>query len=180
MDSKVLNSLRLLYNEPLIQAFIQGDFMQDIQFQLNGQTETVNIDPQTPLLWVLRDHLKLKGTKFGCGKGLCGTCTIHLDGQAARACSTPIGSVQNKVVQTIEGVLNDPKYQDLEKAWIEGNVPQCGYCQVGQIMSALSLVKSETKVSEGSIKSHMSGNLCRCGTYQRIQDAILKAAGGQS
>ena len=146
-----------------------------IEFELNGSRTTVEQPPHTALLWVLREHLKLTGTKFGCGSGLCGACTVHLDGQPMRACITPISAVAGKSVTTIEG-LSKEKYHPLQKAWIKTQVPQCGYCQSGQIMQAAALLESNKNPSREEIVAYMNGNICRCGTYLRIIRAIKIAA----
>jgi isoquinoline 1-oxidoreductase alpha subunit len=145
-------------------------------FTLNGKSTTVNVDPQMPLLWVLRDTLDLTGTKFGCGMALCGACTVHINGEAARSCITPVSSVQGKKVTTIEGLSADGSHP-VQKAWIAEDVPQCGYCQSGQIMSAVALLAKKPKPTDVDIDDAMSGNICRCGTYQRIRKAIHRAAG---
>ena len=145
-------------------------------FTLNGKPTTVNVDPQMPLLWVLRDTLDLTGTKFGCGMALCGACTVHIDGEAARSCITPVSSVQGKKITTIEGLSHDTSHP-VQRAWIELDVPQCGYCQSGQIMSAAALLAKTPKPTDADIDAAMSGNICRCGTYQRIRAAIKDAAG---
>jgi isoquinoline 1-oxidoreductase subunit alpha len=145
-------------------------------FTLNGKSTTVNVDPQMPLLWVLRDTLNLTGTKFGCGMALCGACTVHINGEAARSCITPVSSVQGKKVTTIEGLSADGSHP-VQKAWIAEDVPQCGYCQSGQIMSAAALLAKKQKPTDAAIDDAMSGNICRCGTYQRIRRAIHRAAG---
>jgi aerobic-type carbon monoxide dehydrogenase small subunit (CoxS/CutS family) len=145
-------------------------------FTLNGKSTTVNVDPQMPLLWVLRDTLDLTGTKFGCGMALCGACTVHINGEAARSCITPVSSVQGKKVTTIEGLSADGSHP-VQKAWIAEDVPQCGYCQSGQIMSAAALLAKKQKPTDADIDDAMSGNICRCGTYQRIRKAIHRAAG---
>ncbi|PCJ15649.1 MAG: (2Fe-2S)-binding protein [Candidatus Cloacimonadota bacterium] len=147
-----------------------------ISFILNNKKVSVDVESDTPLLWVLRDELKLKGTKFGCGKGLCGACTIHLNGSPIRSCVFPISAVENQSITTLEGILDDENYQKLQKQWIKKNVPQCGYCQPGQLMTATALLKSNNNPSKSEIQSAMAGNICRCGTYQRIQEAILDAA----
>lgn len=146
-----------------------------ISFELNGQPNTIDIDTDTPLLWVLRDHLSLSGTKFGCGKGLCGACTVHIDGNAARSCITPIGTIEGKKITTIEGLPGSP-HHPVQQAWIQRNVPQCGYCQPGQIMSATALLSNNPSPSDDDIDNAMSGNICRCGTYPRIRKAIHQAA----
>ena len=146
-----------------------------IEFELNGSRTALGQPPNTALLWVLREHLKLTGTKFGCGSGLCGACTVHLDGQPMRACITPISAVAGKSVTTIEGLSKDQSHP-LQKAWIETQVPQCGYCQSGQIMQAAALLESNKSPSREEIVAYMNGNICRCGTYLRIIRAIKIAA----
>ena len=146
-----------------------------IKFELNGSRTELEQPPHTALLWVLREHLDLTGTKFGCGSGLCGACTVHLDGQPMRACITPISAVAGKSVTTIEGLSKD-KTHPLQKAWIEAQVPQCGYCQSGQIMQAAALLKSNKNPNREEIVAYMNGNICRCGTYLRIIRAIKIAA----
>ncbi|MBK8259523.1 MAG: (2Fe-2S)-binding protein [Polyangiaceae bacterium] len=153
-----------------------------IHFQVNGKKVDVDAAPDTPLLWVLRDHLSLTGTKFGCGMALCGACTVHVDGQAVRSCVTRVREVENKEVTTIEG-LSKGSMHPVQQAWIDENVPQCGYCQPGQIMQAAALLRAKPKPSQEEIHQAMSGNLCRCGMYDRIRKAITVAAersgGGQ-
>ena len=144
---------------------------------INGQAMAVDAPDDTPLLWVLRDHLGMTGTKFGCGMALCGACTVHLDGQPVRACQTPLSAATGKRVTTIEGVGASAAGRAVQKAWTELGVPQCGYCQAGQIMSACALLKQHPKPSDAQIEQAMSGNLCRCGTYTRIRVAIKQAAG---
>jgi isoquinoline 1-oxidoreductase alpha subunit len=144
-------------------------------FYLNGESVTVDDDPSTPLLWVIRDTLGLTGTKFGCGMALCGACTVHLDGNAIRSCVAPLSRVAGKHVTTIEGLSKDLTHP-LQRAWIEVDVPQCGYCQSGQIMSAAVLLKQNAKPTDKDIDEAMSGNICRCGTYSRIRRAIHLAA----
>lgn len=143
---------------------------------INGKPKTVTASPDTPLLWVLRDELAMTGTKFGCGRGLCGACTVLANGEPIRSCSTPIADVKNRKITTIEGLAPDLSHP-LQKAWMEENVPQCGYCQAGQIMSAAALLQKKKKPTDADIDEAMSGNLCRCGTYQRIRKAIHRAAG---
>lgn len=145
-----------------------------ITFSLNGKKQSVELSPDTPLLWVLRDHLHLTGTKFGCGEGLCGACTVHIDGRAERSCITPLSDVHGKKVTTIEGIAEN---HPVKKAWLAEEVSQCGYCQPGQIMSATALMKQKPHPTDADIDSAMSGNLCRCGTYGRIRKAIHTAAG---
>ena len=149
--------------------------MSQFTLSVNGQSRTVGVAPETPMLWVLRDHLDLVGTKFGCGVGQCGACTIHLDGIPARGCLTPISDVGNKRVTTIEG-LAEATLHPLQQAWIEKDVPQCGYCQAGQIMTAAALLREKPRPTEADIDQEMAGNLCRCGTYMRIRAGILRAA----
>jgi isoquinoline 1-oxidoreductase alpha subunit len=146
---------------------------------INGQSRTVNdVDLSTPLLWVLRDHLGLVGTKYGCGISQCGACTVHLNGAPIRSCSVPLAAVAGQAITTIEGLAGkDGKLHPLQQAWIDHDVPQCGYCQAGQIMSAAALLKQNPKPSDADIDNAMSGNLCRCGTYQRVRAAIHTAAG---
>jgi aerobic-type carbon monoxide dehydrogenase small subunit (CoxS/CutS family) len=147
-----------------------------ITFTLNGKSQTVDVSPDMPLLWVLRDTLNMTGTKFGCGMALCGACTVHINGEATRSCITPISSVSGKKIMTIEGLSADGSHP-VQKAWIEEDVPQCGYCQSGQIMSAVALLANKPKPTDADIDDFMSGNICRCGTYQRIRKAIHRAAG---
>lgn len=146
-----------------------------VDFVLNGERCQVEADADTPLLWILRDELGLTGTKFGCGKGLCGACTIHVNGQPLRSCSTPLAFAAGKRVTTIEG-LSDGDLHPVQQAWIEHNVPQCGYCQSGQVMSAVALLSSNPAPDDAAIDSAMSGNLCRCGTYGRVRKAVHRAA----
>ncbi len=146
-----------------------------ISFTVNGNTQTADVDADTPLLWVLRDTLGLTGTKFGCGIAQCGACTVHLDGAPIRSCSTPISAVAGKTVTTIEGLSANSSHP-LQLAWIAEEVPQCGYCQSGQIMSAAALLANNPRPSDADINAAMSGNICRCGTYQRIRSAIHRAA----
>ncbi|AMN42640.1 (2Fe-2S)-binding protein [Rhodoplanes sp. Z2-YC6860] len=144
--------------------------------KVNGQSHTVDVDDDTPLLWVLRDVLGMTGTKFGCGMALCGACTVHVDGQAVRSCITTIDTVGTSEITTIEAVGRTPAGQAIQKAWVDLEVPQCGYCQSGQIMSAAALLASTPKPTDGDIDNAMSGNICRCGTYTRIRDGIKQAA----
>ncbi len=144
---------------------------------VNGKAETVDVDGSTPLLWVLRDLLDLKGSKFGCGMGLCGACTVHLNGMATRSCITPVSMVGSAAVTTIEGIGATPVGQKVQAAWVQLDVPQCGYCQAGQIMAATALLSGTPRPTDGDIDDAMSGNLCRCYTYTRIRAAIKQAAG---
>lgn len=144
--------------------------------QVNGRALEVKAEPDTPLLWVLRGELQLTGTKFGCGMALCGACTVHLDGQAVRSCTTPLSAALGKAVTTIEG-LQGPQAQALRQAWTDADVVQCGYCQSGQIMSAAALLAHTPRPTEAQIEQAMSGNICRCGTYPRIKAAIVQASG---
>jgi isoquinoline 1-oxidoreductase alpha subunit len=150
-----------------------------ITFTLNGKSQSVDVDPQMPLLWVLRDTLNMTGTKFGCGMALCGACTVHINGEASRSCITPISAVAGKKITTIEGLSADGSHP-VQQAWIEVDVPQCGYCQCGQIMSAAALLTKKGTPTDADIDDFMSGNICRCGTYQRIRKAIHRAAEIQS
>jgi isoquinoline 1-oxidoreductase alpha subunit len=146
-----------------------------MKLTINGVERTLDVDPDMPLLWALRDVLGLTGTKYGCGEALCGACTVHLDGHAVRACVTPVRRAEGKTVTTIEGLGGD---HPLQKAWLELRVPQCGYCQAGQIMSAAALLAAKPRPSDEDIDHSMAGNICRCGTYTRIRAAIKKASGG--
>jgi isoquinoline 1-oxidoreductase alpha subunit len=146
-----------------------------IKLKVNGKNQQFNGDPDMPLLWVLRDELNLKGTKFGCGMGLCGACTVHLNGKPVRACSTPVSAAANASVITIEGISPDGSHP-VQIAWQELDVPQCGYCQAGQMMSACALLAKTPKPTDAQVDTAMNGNLCRCGTYLRIRAAIHKAA----
>jgi isoquinoline 1-oxidoreductase subunit alpha len=148
-----------------------------ITLDINGQARSVDADPSTPLLWVLRDTLGLTGTKFGCGMALCGACTVHVNGQPVRSCSTPASLAVGKKVTTIEGLGTSPVGQKVQAAWAALDVPQCGYCQVGQIMSAAALLATKPHPTDGDIDTAMAGNICRCGTYPRIRAAIHSAAG---
>lgn len=150
--------------------------MPSFAFTVNGDDVSVDATPETPLLWVLRDHLTLVGTKFGCGMGLCGACTVHLDGRAVRSCQTRVADVEGRTVRTIEGLSADVTHP-LQEAWIGEDVPQCGYCQSGQIMAAAALLERNPDPSDEEIDTAMSGNICRCGTYNRIRSAIHRAAG---
>jgi len=157
--------------------------MADITLRVNGSEKKVSVSPETPLLWVLRDTLELTGTKFGCGAGLCGACTVHIDGNPIRSCSTPVSQVAGKSVTTIEGLgANGLSVlgQALQQAWIAEEVPQCGYCQTGQIMSAAALLAKTPQPTDEQITQAMNGNLCRCGTYERIRKAVHRAAGNVS
>jgi isoquinoline 1-oxidoreductase subunit alpha len=147
-----------------------------VKFTLNGKPQTVDVVPQMPLLWVLRDTLGMTGTKFGCGMQLCGACTVHIDGQPRRSCGTAISSVAGKNVTTIEGLSPDGLSHPVQKAWLEVDVPQCGYCQSGQIMTAAALIAKAANPSDADIDEAMRGNLCRCGTYQSIRRAVHLAA----
>lgn len=147
-----------------------------MKLRVNGTEQDVDVDPEMPLLWLIRDVLGLTGTKYGCGEALCGSCTVHLDGQAVRACVTPVRRAEGKAVTTIEGLSADGSHP-LQQAWVELRVPQCGYCQAGQIMTAAALLAKRPQPSDTEIEQSMAGNLCRCGTYTRVRAAIRKAAG---
>lgn len=145
-------------------------------FQLNGKPVKVDVDPATPLLWTLRDALNMTGTKFGCGMALCGACTVHMDGSPIRSCVTPVSAVEGKKITTIENVGADPVGRAVQDAWVKHDVPQCGYCQSGQIMSATALLRENKTPNDDQIDAAMAGNICRCGTYARIRAAIKDAA----
>ena len=147
-----------------------------IHLRVNGNDTALDVDPDMPLLWVLRDVLGLTGTKYGCGQALCGACSVHIDGEVVRACVTPVRRAEGKAVTTIEGLSSDGTHP-LQQAWVELNVPQCGYCQAGQIMTAAALLRKRPKPTDQEIDVSMGGNICRCGTYIRIRAAIKKAAG---
>ena len=151
--------------------------MAAVKFTLNGKPQTVDVVPQMPLLWVLRDTLGMTGTKFGCGMQLCGACTVHINGQPTRSCGMPISSVAGKNVTTIEGLSPDGTSHPVQRAWIEVDVPQCGYCQSGQIMQAAALLAEHPHPTDEQITTTMTGNICRCGAYQRIHAAIVRASG---
>ncbi len=150
--------------------------MATYQLTVNGQTKKVDVDPSTPLLWVLREELKMTGTKYGCGISACGACTVHLNGIATRSCVVPVSLIGNQKVTTIEGIGQDPVGRAVQNAWVEKDVVQCGYCQSGQIMSAVALLKATTNPTDTNIEESMGGNLCRCATYVRIREAIKSAA----
>ena len=153
--------------------------MAHLQLTVNNKPHLIDVAPETPLLWVLRDTLSLTGTKYGCGLGLCGACTVHLDGQAVRACQTPVSSVGTKKITTIEG-LGQGGIHPVQQAWIDEQVPQCGYCQSGQIMQAVAFLAQNQQPSVDDINAAMAGNICRCATYQRIRRAIQRAAAQRS
>jgi isoquinoline 1-oxidoreductase alpha subunit len=150
-----------------------------ISLNINGAARSVDVEPNTPLLWVIRDTLGLIGTKYGCGMALCGACTVHVDGEPVRSCSTPVSEVAGKKIVTIEAVGATPIGKRVQAAWAELDVPQCGYCQAGQIMAAAALLRAKAKPSDADIDQAMEGNICRCGTYPRIRAAIHKAAGSR-
>jgi isoquinoline 1-oxidoreductase subunit alpha len=156
---------------------VLGEIM--ITLKVNGTERTVDVDPDMPLLWVLRETLGLTGTKFGCGMALCGACTVHINGEAARSCVTPISSVSGKSITTIEG-LSANGLHPVQKAWMELNVPQCGYCQSGQIMQAAAMLNKKRNITDQDIDDEMSGNICRCGCFKRIRTAIKSAAEGRA
>lgn len=149
--------------------------MASFTIKVNGKKHQIDVDPSTPILWVLRDHLNLVGTKYGCGIASCGACTINIDGVAARSCSLPVSQVGTKEITTIEGLSEDGNHP-VQKAWLEHDVPQCGYCQAGQIMNAVALLKENPNPENEEIDAAMNGNICRCGTYTRIKAAIKTAA----
>lgn len=149
--------------------------MAKFNLKINGKKQRIDVAPDTPLLWVLRDHLNMVGTKYGCGLAQCGACTVHFDGQAVRSCQLPVSSVGKKPITTIEG-LSENGDHPVQKAWLEIDVPQCGYCQAGQIMSAAALLKAIPNPTDDQIDNFMSGNICRCGTYLRIKKAVKTAA----
>ena len=151
--------------------------MATYQLNVNGQRKEVNVDPSTPLLWVLREELKMTGTKYGCGISACGACTVHVAGIATRSCVVPVSLVGDRPIVTIEGVGQDPVGRVVQEAWVEKDVVQCGYCQSGQIMSAVALLKTTARPTDANIQESMGGNICRCGTYIRIREAIKSASG---
>ena len=153
--------------------------MATYNLNINGSVRTVDVDPSTPILWVLRDHLDLVGTKYGCGIAQCGSCTIHLDGRATRACILPVSGIGEARITTIEG-LSEHGDHPVQKAWLEVDVPQCGYCQAGQIMTASAFLESNPSPTEQEIETAMNGNICRCGTYLRIKKAVQLAAGSKA
>jgi aerobic-type carbon monoxide dehydrogenase small subunit (CoxS/CutS family) len=153
--------------------------MATFNLNINGKKQTADVDPNTPLLWVLRDHLKLVGTKYGCGISQCGSCTVHMDGVAIRSCMVTVSAIGNQEITTIEG-LSENGDHPLQKAWMEVDVPQCGYCQAGQIMTAAAFLKNNPNPTDEEIEMVMNGNICRCGTYSRIKKAIKMAAGSTS
>ena len=150
--------------------------MATYQLSVNGQSRAIAAAPEMPLLWVLRDMLELRGTKFGCGRGVCGACTVLIDGTATRSCITPISAVGSKRVATIEGLAPAGRLHPVQRAWIEEDVPQCGYCQAGQIMTAVALLAANPQPTDNDIRETMSNNLCRCGTYLRVRSAVRRAA----
>jgi isoquinoline 1-oxidoreductase alpha subunit len=150
-----------------------------IQLNINGKNHKVDVDPSTPMLWVLREHLNLVGTKYGCGIAQCGACTIHLDGTATRSCQLPVSAAEGKVITTIEG-LSEKGDHPVQQAWLEHDVAQCGYCQAGQIMTAAAFLKNKSNPSDEEIETAMNGNICRCATYLRIRAAVKTAAKNQS
>ena len=149
--------------------------MAKINLDINGRKQVVDVDPKTPVLWVLRDHLNLVGTKYGCGMAQCGACTIIMEGNAVRSCTLPVSSVANKKITTIEGISENGDHP-VQTAWLEHDVPQCGYCQAGQIMTAVALLEKKSNPTDEEIETAMNGNICRCGTYLRIKPAIKTAA----
>lgn len=161
------------------EIIIQTDNMAKYTLDINGKKVQVEAEPDTPMLWVIRDYAGLKGTKFGCGMGLCGACTVHLNGQPVRSCSTPVSDIKkNDKITTIEGISDNLDHV-VQQAWIEEQVPQCGYCQSGQIMSAVALLSAIPNPTDDDIDTYMTGNICRCGTYNRIRKAVHRAAAMQ-
>ncbi len=150
-----------------------------MKLSVNGQTHTLDVDPETPLLWVIRENVGLTGTKFGCGIAQCGACTVHIDGKPVRSCVTPISAVGNSEVTTIEGLADESGLHPVQQAWIAEQVPQCGYCQSGQIMSAVALLRDSPDPTDAEIDAAMQGNVCRCGMYQRIKRGIKRVASGE-
>jgi isoquinoline 1-oxidoreductase subunit alpha len=150
--------------------------MTTYQLSVNGQRREVDVDPTTPLLWVLREDLKMTGTKYGCGISACGACTVHLDGIATRSCVVPVSLIGLRPIVTIEGIGTDPVGRAVQDAWVDKDVVQCGYCQSGQIMTAVALLKDKPRPTEANIEESMGGNLCRCGTYVRIREAVKSAS----
>jgi isoquinoline 1-oxidoreductase subunit alpha len=150
--------------------------MTTYRLSVNGEPRDVDVDPSTPLLWVLREELKMTGTKYGCGISACGACTVHLDGVATRSCVVPVSLIGNRRIVTIEGIGKDPVGRAVQDAWVDKDVVQCGYCQSGQIMTAVALLKDKPKPTDANIEQSMGGNLCRCGTYVRIREAIKTAS----
>jgi len=150
--------------------------MTEYQLHVNGERKNVTVDPSTPLLWVLREELKMTGTKYGCGIGACGACTVHLDGVATRSCLVPVSMISGRRITTIEGIGKDPVGRAVLGAWVEEDVVQCGYCQSGQIMTAVALLKNNARPNDANIEQSLGGNLCRCGTYVRIRRAIKRAS----
>jgi isoquinoline 1-oxidoreductase alpha subunit len=150
--------------------------MTTYQLSVNGQRSEVDVDPTTPLLWVLREELKMTGTKYGCGISACGACTVHLGGVATRSCVVPVSLIGDRPIVTIEGIGTDPVGRAVQDAWVEKDVVQCGYCQSGQIMTAVALLKDKPRPTDANIEESMGGNLCRCGTYVRIREAIVTAS----
>jgi isoquinoline 1-oxidoreductase alpha subunit len=169
------NKLNLLGHLSRFTFLLTISYMAKITLKVNCKKFDVDVDPSTPVLWVLRDHLNLIGTKFGCAVGSCGACTIHLNGRALRSCQLPVSAVGVQEITTIEGLSENGEHP-VQKAWIEQDVAQCGYCQTGQIMTAAALLKSKPNPTDEDIDSYMSGNICRCGTYTRIRTAIKSAA----
>ena len=151
-----------------------------LSLSINGQTHDLDIEPETPMLWVLRDEIGLTGTKFGCGIAQCGACTVHVDGKPVRSCVLPVGAVRDRAITTIEGVGATPAGNKIQRAWLDLEVIQCGYCQSGQIMSAAALLEGTPHPDDADIDAAMAGNICRCGTYVRIREAIKRAADGEA
>ena len=164
----------------LLRGRLNSEEKSMVTFRLNGEEQTLDVDPSMPLLWAIRENLGLTGTKFGCGLAQCGACTVHVNGNAIRSCVTPVAAVQGGAVTTIEGLSSDESLHPLQQAWIDEQAPQCGYCQSGQIMSAAALLASNPNPDDEAIDQAMSGNICRCGMYQRIRKAIKRAASSEA
>jgi isoquinoline 1-oxidoreductase alpha subunit len=179
VDCPIYLFIKTIFHRPLFSRLIVNPETSMLSLQVNGESHAVDVPPDMPLLWVLRDVIGLMGTKFGCGIAQCGACTVHLDGQAVRSCVLPVGSIGSKAVTTIETVGQTPSGQKIQQAWLDVDVVQCGYCQSGQIMSATALLARTPDPTDADIDAAMSGNLCRCGTYVRIRAAIKQAATGK-
>jgi len=173
----VFYTLKKLSNNIICNIYLPERVMKKTTVNINGKPHSLILEGTTPLLWVLRDELGLTGTKYGCGRGLCGACTVHINGEATRSCITPIDSVEGEDITTIEGISNKGELHPVQNAWIQEDVPQCGYCQSGQIMTAVAFLDRNSSPDDEDINNAMKMNICRCGTYQRIRKAIHRAAG---